>query len=196
MAKEKVSNSSLEEMSIDIDQRFESIVDNFYWKNAEWEVVDINTIKVIRNTSDNEVLITRNSKGKWNLTGTLEAVGGYDTVEQAFVMANLSNDTMEWLEKGKINVPVYGEVSIEGANDTPFYVSIGGDIEFDQNYSPVAINYFEEDSKWLETYKRSFEIPKDWIVNLLNRTYKKYLQKHSITRKFMELQEKLNNKNK
>lgn len=181
MAKEKVSNSSLEEMSIDIDQRFESIVDNFYWKNAEWEVVDINTIKVIRNTSDNEVLITRNSNGKWNLNGTLEAVGGYDTVEQAFVMANLSNDTMEWLENDKINVPVYGDISIEGANDTPFYISIGGDIEFDQNYSPVAINYFEEDSKWLETYKRSFEIPKDWIVNLLNRTYKKYLQKHSIT---------------
>lgn len=192
MSKRPVVSGPKEAVASEIDARFESIMGSFYWKNAEWEVLDANNILVIRTTSDNTVKISRDSEGIWNLDGALAADGGYKTVEQAFVMANLSNDTMEWLdEPASVAGVEYDKV---GASDNPFYVSSGGDIEFDLDWSPVAIDYFINGSKWLDTYERSFDIPNDWIVNLLNRTYKKYLEKHSITGKIAELQKKLNSK--
>ncbi|MDX9971278.1 MAG: hypothetical protein RBS56_05265 [Candidatus Gracilibacteria bacterium] len=184
----------------------ESIRDNLILNRIQYEIIDEKNIVLKRDGSNEQTKIKRSDDGTWNLEGTLAANGGYDTLHQAILMGNLSNQTMEWLENGvytelKTDAPIVGginagSIELDAANENPFYISSGGDIEFDQNWSPIAVDYFDSESKMLKIYTESFKIPKDWIVNLLNRTYKKYLQKHSITRKFVELQEKFNNHNK
>ncbi len=185
LTKAKSISEDPREAKIELQELFVSIKNSYYWRACVWEIKDENTVLVKRLQSDNETTITREKDGNWNLEGVLSASGGY-SIQQAFVMANLSNSTMEWLN----------EKEESGASENPFYVSSGGDIEFDADWTPVAINYLSSDNEWLEAYERSFDIPKDWIVNLLNRTYKKYLQKNSISGRFLELQNKITNKSK
>lgn len=79
-------------------------------------------------------------------------------------MANLANKTTEWLKVEDMS----------GGSDSPFDVSYGGDIEFDVNWRPlINRNIFDDDSEALKFYEK-IGIPKDWVKNLLNRTYKRY----------------------
>lgn len=176
MSNRKIETNNLEEFSRDVEQRMERYIGGCFWKNAKYEIIDINNIKIQRTTSDNEIIISRDKDGIWNLEGEIAADGGY-TFEQAFAMANLSNKTAEWLNRE----------GFDGDGENPFHVD-GDDIEFDIDYSWKDINiewgisgnrvgqdivYLAGDGAWLEFYDSSFDIPKDWIVNLLNRTYKK-----------------------
>jgi hypothetical protein len=134
-------------------------------KNLFFKVIDTNHVWIGRTTSREAIVIYKEPNGNWNLPDDLMATGGYDTLEQAIAMANLANRTTEWLKKE----------SLEGGSNNPFEVSYGGDIEFDVNWKPfIERNVFENDSSKLDFYIDDLKIEKGWIVNLLNRTYKRY----------------------
>lgn len=181
MTKAREISQNTQKGKLELQELFVSIKNYYYWRACIWEIQDENTVTLKRLQSDNETVIKRQTDGTWNLEGQLAASTGY-SIQQAFVMANLSNSTMEWLDKQNKS----------GANEAPFYVSSGGDIEFDEDWTPQPVNYLSSDNEWLDAYKRSFGIEKDWIINLLNRTYKKHSQTGSINGKISELKERFN----
>lgn len=159
------------------DEAFFQLKDDCRWKNMTHEIIDIDTIKIGRCTSDETVIIKKEKDGKWNLDGELAADGGYNTFQQAVAMANLSIKTVEWLKREKF----------DGDGENPFHLD-GDDIEYDIDYGWKDINielgisgnrvgqdvvYLDHEKTWLKFYVEKLYIPKDWIVNLLNRTYKK-----------------------
>ena len=204
MPKQELEKYDFEKFKNEVDARIFTYISSCYWKNANFEIIDINTIKIFRVTSDNEIIIKRSEDGTWNLDGELAADDGY-TFEQAFAMANLSNKTMEWLEKE----------NMEGGSENPFEEDDGNiefdrefeaseiDIEFDWKKSLTPTDAFKGSSvgqnliylkkgNWIDFYKMSFNIPSHWIVNMLNRTYKKHKNKHSIYGQIEKLKNKYN----
>jgi len=140
------------------------------WTNLKYKVIDIDHIQISRWTSDKSVIVSHEAGGTWNLDGDLAADGGYENFQQAVAMANLAIKTEDWLDKEDLSAAGYA----------PFYVSSSGDIEFDKDWNPFAVDIFESGSDWLHFYEKILHIPKDWIVNLLNRAYKKNSKSHSI----------------
>ncbi len=198
MSNKPLENQDFEKFQEEVENKMFAYISGCYWKNANFEIIDINTIKISRITSNNEVTLTRESDNSWNLDGDLKADGGY-TFEQAFAMANLSNKTMEWLEKENIT----------GDSENPFHED-GTDIEFDRNYDLEDLDIEYDWTKtltptdafkgtkigqdtvylrggsnsWIDFYDMSFDIPKNWMVNLLNRTYKKHKRNSGFTKSF------------
>jgi len=169
-----------EEKIENIKHQIDNIINLYQWSQTYYEIIDENTVKIFRRRSDAETVIKKEANGKWNLEGDLKTNLGYEKFEQAFILGNLSNTTMEWLcERDR------GE---RAKSNTPFYID--KTINYSRSWPQRDSNYISE--KWLSVYNMMYLINNEEILTLLNNTYNKW-KKNPQMGKIEEIENELHN---
>ncbi len=112
-------------------------------------------------SDNNSSVIVSEKDGVWNLEEPLDAIGGY-TLVQAILMANLSNFASKYIMEHEAD---------DDADGKPFYL-YKGIIFYKENYDYYDNKYLGKKHGWDKEYEK-YGIKKGWMVNLLNRTYRK-----------------------
>lgn len=167
------------------------LINKCYWKNLKYEIIDPHTITIGRTTSNEQITIKRHpdnnpyvqksnkETGVWELEGLDKA---YSNLSQAIAMANLVNDTAEFIKNS----------GYTAGSDQPFHreqTDRGEVIEFDAGADlPDSLSWDSlrksahgaydleilnrnKDNNWLDFYNKRLGIETHWIENILNNWY-------------------------